>query len=510
MKSSHFSERGLDAVAITEQLLNGDCTAQELMQSTVERLKAANASVNAVCSLNEDLAFQLAERHDQQLAGLTAVQRQALGQQKPFFGIPSLLKDLGTADPALPSTMGSAFFGDVHFKEDSDIVARYKQAGISFIGRTTSSELGLSPTSEGPNYGGPTRNPWNLRHSAGGSSGGAAAAVAAGMVPIAHGGDGGGSIRIPASCCGVVGLKTSRGMTEFGPARGESWGGMVAEHMLTVSVRDCARLLDVTLPQAASGNPYAAPHFERSFADTYDQARAGQRFQSLRIGCLLPQTGPALSDEVARVYADFCRRLEALGHTVVPVAFPITPEQVLGHVVPIIAQNAWSAIEAHAKLHPDADMGLLQPTVQSMVAYARQTSATDYIRHVNGLHALSRAFHRFMTVDAGLDLIALPVLAQSPAAIGHFGLDWDSYQDYRFGADSLLQYSPFAPLANATGCPAISLPSGQSIDNGLPLGMQLMAPFGKDDVLIGVAAQYEQHFPWQRYAPMGWGAGMND
>ncbi|WP_454727071.1 MULTISPECIES: amidase [Cupriavidus] len=493
-----FANNALDAHGLAGRIVAGDVSCADLMQEILSGIARINPLTNAVCSVNPQLALAEASIKDRYLASLDSGKRAGLLAEQPFFGVPSLLKDLGIGDTRLPSTMGSAFFGEVAFSVESDLVTRYRKAGLIFFGRTTSSELGLSPTSEGPGYGAPTRNPWNPEHSAGGSSGGAAAAVAAGMVPIAHGGDGGGSIRIPASCCGLVGLKTSRGLTPFGPARGESWGGMVSEHMLAVSVRDSALAFDAGAGPSR-GAPYAAPVFERTFASIVGRVQDGRRPASLRIGVLPPGTGPEIDEDVRKNYALFARRLAELGHMVMPVDFPFTAREMLQHMVPVVAQNAWAAIEAHAQKTGIADFGALQKTVQSMVGYARRMSASEYVNHINGLHALGRKFAAYLADEAGIDLLALPVLASAPAPLGQFGMDWDDYEQYRFGEDALLRYSPFCPLANVTGCPAISLPTGFS-DTRTPVGMQLVAPFGRDDLLIETAAAYELAFPWQRYA----------
>jgi len=488
-----FSQTGADARALAERIVAGDLTCAQLTDQVLANIAARNPTINAVCSLDEPLARRLAEQADATLAARDAAARAQLLAEQPFFGVPTLLKDLGTADPNLPSTMGSDFFGTVTFAADCDLVARYRRAGFHLIGRSTSAELGLSPTSEGPHYGAPTRNPWHLDSSTGGSSGGAAAAVAAGMVPIAHGGDGGGSIRIPASCCGLVGLKTSRGLTPFGPTRGESWGGMVSEHLITVSVRDCALALDASAG-ASPGAPYAAPQFAQPFASLLDAPAT-----PLRIGILTPEATPALDDDVARGYALFAERLAQLGHTVVPVALPFSSRDVIEHVVPLIAQNAWTAIQAHARATGKTDFSPLQKTVQSMVTYAQSMTASQYLTHLNGIHVLGRRFADFLR-EARIDMLALPVLAEAPARLGRFAMDWDDYQAYRFADHGLQTYSPFCPLANATGCPAISLPITHSAQ-GAPIGMQLVAPFGRDDRLIAIAAQVERAYPWPRYAP---------
>ena len=488
-----------DANTLASLICAGNLSATEVMESTLEVIKARNPSINAICSLDEDYALSQARENDKLLANLTSAERQELVKDRPFFAVPSVLKDLGTAEARLSSTMGSALFGEVQFASDGDLTQRYKQAGVSFIGRSTSSELGLSPTSEGTNYGAPTRNPWNQEHSAGGSSGGAAAAVAAGMVKIAHGGDGGGSIRIPSACCGLVGLKTSRGLTPFGPSKGESWGGMVSEHMLTVSVRDCAIAMDVGAG-ASDGAPYTGPHFSERFAAVCE--RATQQFAPLRIGYVPLDQLPKLDEPVAEQYQLFISKLADLGYTLVPVAQPFQAHDVLKHVVPIIAMNAWNAIHLHLAKSPDSVLEKLQPTVQSMVRYAQQISGVDYIGHVNGIHALGYGFDRFMRIEHGIDALELPVLSEEPAKLGRFALDWDDYEAYRFGKNSLLDYSPFCPLANATGAPAISLPAGYAEASGLPIGMQLMSTHGRDDTLLQIASVYERHHPWQRYATM--------
>lgn len=497
-----FALENLDARALAEMIVSGKLTCTALTAQVLGNIAQKNPQINAVCSYNEELAWRLAEQGDKTLTSLGASGRVELLDRQPFFGVPSLLKDLSTADQNLPSTMGSAFFGTVSFAADGDLAARYKRAGFHLIGRTTSAELGLSPTTESPSYGEPTRNPWSLDRSAGGSSGGAGAAVASGIVPIAHGGDGGGSIRIPASCCGLVGLKTSRGMTPFGPSRGESWGGMVSEHMLTVSVRDCALALDVTAGPSL-GAPYPAPHFKRSFANVFASVQHGERTRRMRIGIMVPETAVDLDEEVRRGYELFRQQLTEIGHELVSVKMPFSPREVMTHVVPIIAMNAWTAIETHIRTaDATADITRLQKTVQSMAVYAQHMTTTQYIGHVNGIHALGRRFADFMSSNR-IDSLALPTLAQAPAPIGRFAMDWDDYEHYRFGDDGLLAYSPFCPIANATGCPAISLPVTRSAE-GLPIGMQLIAPMGRDDVLIEISAAYEREYPWQRYAPPAW------
>lgn len=496
-----------DAIDLSTRILRGELTASQALDDALARVHALNPTIGAVASVAEEAGRADAQAHDRTLSGLDAQARAALATTQPFFGVPSLLKDLGTAARGVSSSMGSQLFGRIDWDHDCELVARYKRAGLVFFGRSTSSELGLSPTTESPSYGEPTRNPWNTAHSAGGSSGGAGAAVASGMVPLAHGGDGGGSIRIPASCCGVLGLKPSRGMMPLGPYRGEGWGGMTVDHVLTTSVRDSAAALDATAG-ADPGAPYAAPARPASYLALVQAAsRSPDGGPRLRIALLPHGSVSAVRDaDVAAALARIASALQSLGHRVDEGEPAVTARETLENMLPVIACNAALSIARFvARRGTGLKEGELQPTVQSMVAYARSIDGVAYAGHVDTMHTITRRVARFFdgTQDGGapFDLILSPVLSEAPARIGRFAMHWEDYLDYRLGDTGLIGYSPYAPLANLTGCPAISIPFGLSTD-GLPIGMQLMAPQGGEAVLLQVAAQLEAVHPWPRYAPV--------
>ncbi|MFG0231723.1 amidase [Achromobacter sp. 413638] len=496
----------LDATWLAAAIADGQTTASQAMREALERVAARNPDINAVCGLREDLGLSLAARTDEELAGLTRDGRRALLAERPFLGVPTLLKDLGTAALGLPSAMGSVLYGQVEWNVDAEIVVRYRRAGLIPFGRSTSAELGLSPTSESPVYGAPTQNPWKPGHSAGGSSGGAGAALASGMVHIAHGSDGGGSIRIPASCCGVLGLKPSRGLMPLGPLKGEGWGGLATEHMMTLSARDCAAALDISAG-ADVGAPYAAPALPaQSFrAIVADAARDPRAVAPRRIAWLnTTYEGDAIDPEVAAAVAEAASLFASLGHELETAAPPVGSEEVLSPMLPLIASAAANAIDAFVaargrRLAADE----LQPTTLGAREYARNISGAQYVSCVDACHEITRRVGRFLDRrdGQGYDLFLSPTLAGLPAAIGRYAMDNADYLAYRLGKKGVIGYSPFAPLANLTGMPAISIPFGLSRD-GLPIGIQLMGPLGSEALLLALAAQVEAVKPWQRVAPM--------
>ncbi len=497
-----------DAMELAAEIIAGDISSSQALEEALERIGKVNPLLNAVCGTYPEAAQEMALGLDRQLSGMDDAGRKSLLDAQPFFGVPTLLKDIGTAAIGIPSRLGSRLCGTVNWSIDSELVKRYKKAGLVFFGRTTSSEFGLSPTTESPVYGKPTSNPWGLEYSAGGSSGGAAAAVAGGMVRIAHASDGGGSIRIPASCCGVLGLKPSRGLIPMGPLRGEGWGGLSVKHMVNLSVRDCAASLDISAG-ADLGAPYAAPAQPVSYRSiVHKVSEAPEQLAKLRVAVIpVPDDRWPLHPDVAQVLRQASDFLAGLGHKVNIAAPDISPTQVLTAILPLIACGATMGIErlaakAGRPLRPDD----LQPTVHSMIDYARTISGAKYAACMDDTHALSRTLARFFhdngtgNCDHGFDVLLTPVLAQPPARLGQYGMDWPDYYDYRMGEKGLISYSPFAPLANMAGTPAISIPFGSS-GNGLPIGIQIMAPFGQESVLLQIAAQVEALRPWQLHAP---------
>ncbi|MFO1218237.1 MAG: amidase [Burkholderiaceae bacterium] len=498
MTTPWFTE---DATALAQHIVRGEFTAIEALERTLADVGAHNKTLNAVCLLRPEIARREATERDAELAACkTDAARADLLQRKPFFGVPLLLKDVGpaTAHPDFPSRMGSRVFGSQGFAwpVKGALTERYLAAGFVPFGRSTSPEMGISASTEAVAYGGPTRNPWNTAHSAGGSSGGAASATAAGIVAIAHANDGAGSIRIPASACGLVGLKPSRGLMPCGPLAGEGWGGLALDHVVSRSVRDCARALDATAG-ADAGAPYAAPTRDAPFA-----AATTAPPQALRIALVNRfYEGDPVHPEVAAVVAGFAQQLQGLGHHVDEADLGFTTLDVVRPVMQVIAAGTAMVLDGIAQargraITPDE----LEPVVWGALQTGRSISGGDYLRALNVLHLLGRrmgAFHQ------RFDLLLTPTLAEPPAAIGRFAMTNPDFLDYRLGPNGLWRYTPFTPLANGTGAPAISLPVGFSA-SGLPIGAMLAAPLGGDALLLRVAAQWEAATPGRRtMAPRG-------
>jgi amidase len=501
-----------DACSLAARIAEGETGALEALDAAIARCEAVNPEINAVCNANYELAREQARTIDDTLS----VARRhtgavlALTRQRPFLGVPSLLKDLSTAAVGLPSTMGSRLFGAVEWPVDAELVARYRRAGFVFFGRTTSPEMGISPSTEAVAYGGPTRNPWSLEHSPGGSSGGAGAAVAADIVSIAHASDGAGSIRIPASNCGLFGLKPSRGLIPSGPLAGEGWGGLATEHFVTRSVRDSALALDVSAG-ADPGAPYAAPTQPASYFGLVREAArgldrpSGARF-ALRIACSWRTLdGEAVHPDVEAAVREAAKLLEELGHFVEEAAPPLRTLDALQPMLEVIASGTAMAVDLfESRRGRPASEHELEPVTRSAVAYGRSLSAPRYLQAVSSLHRVGREVARFMTGDgsasSGYDLLLSPVLARPAIELGRIAMNHPDFLDYRIGPEGIIRYSPFTPLANATGQPSASVPFAMS-GGTLPIGVQLTGRFGEDALVLQAAAQIERARPWPAFAP---------
>lgn len=478
-----------DALALAATIVRGETSAQAALQSALDAVARLNPQVNAIDTLAPEPAMRRAQALDAELGALRSdTERAALLEARPFFGVPLPLKDLGTACVDLPSSMGSAFFRLTHFDRDCELVRRYHGAGFVPFARSTSPELGVSPSTEATVYGGPTRNPYNLAHSAGGSSGGAAAAVASGMVRIAHASDGLGSIRIPAANCGLVGLKPSRGLMPAGPLAGEAWGGLATEHVVSITVRDSAVALDATAG-SDEGAPYAAPAFQRG--DAMRAVLAAVRGQAPRLRIALLDrtfTGDAVDPEVARAVQQTGLNLQSLGHQVVPGGPQFDVLELLRPAMEIVASGTAMSVRNRAQaLGRDPGPQDLSATVHGAVAFASGISGPRYLQQLGALHAFTRRVSAFWRDH---DVLLLPVLAEPPAILGRFAMTNPDFVDYRIGPQGIAGYSPFAPLANVTGQPALSLPGAMS-STGLPIGVQLVGRFGADALLLGLAAELE-------------------
>ena len=468
MKLAEYTE--YDATGLAELVRRREVSPEELLDTALEAVSATNHAINAVVSTFPDEARRFIA-HD-------------LGEG-PFRGVPFLLKDLTQHYAGQPTGAGSPLRKTHNPAADTELVARYKRAGFAIFGKTAVPELAMDWTTRSRLHG-ETRNPWNLEHTSGTSSGGSAAAVAAGIVPAAHGNDGGGSIRVPASCCGVLGLKPTRGRNPAAPA-GATWEGMLVEHVLTRSVRDSAAILDATAGPTR-GQFYNSPSGANFAADV------GRDPGRLRIGVLTdaPYGAPTHGDCLAAV-ADTVKLLEGLGHSCEPIALPL-PE------------DGWSSFETYILAEYAADMRVeeqmlkrvltdddLPPTLREMIAAGNGISAVDLRMATLGVHKVAAAV---CSAFVDCDVILSPTLAQPPLRHDDFPTDVSMAEHYRF----YLSWMPYTHIYNVSGSPAISVPLHWSKDN-LPIGVQFAAPPAEEGLLIRLASQLEQARPWVTKRP---------
>ena len=469
----------LDATAQAELVRGGKVSPLELVDAAIARVEKLNPELNAVIHSQFDLARERA--------------RGPL-PDGPFRGVPFVLKDFAAHEAGQPFHEGLRVAKEVGFVEstDTELVRRFKQAGFVTIGRTNTPELAILPTTEPEAYG-PTRNPWDVTRSTGGSSGGSAAAVAARMVPAAHANDGGGSIRIPASECGLVGLKPSRGRTTLGPEFGDVLGGLVSEHVVTRSVRDTAAILDA-VHGGMPGEPYEAWPPTRPYA-----AEVGAAPGSLRIGVrtAAPFDQVAVDPECVTATEGAGRLLEQLGHTV-EVASPDgfdDPDYITNFITMWASGNTWALdwwsrrLGGRVFTADDMELG-----TWTLVELGRSVTAPQWLAAREWLQVLSR---RIVAWWQDYDLLVTPTIAEPPPLLGQFGSTPDNPMGGLLRAASLV---PFTPPFNVTGQPAISLPLHWS-GNGLPIGVQLVAAPNREDVLIQVASQLEASAPWADRRP---------
>jgi amidase len=468
----------LDATAQADLVRRREVKPIELVDAAIERIERLNPTINAVITPMYDLAIKAASEPL---------------PDGPFTGVPFMLKDLIAAYGGVRFTFGSALLRDFVVDHDSELVARHKRAGLIVLGKTNLPEFGILPTTE-PHFFGPTRNPWNTAHSAGGSSGGSAAAVASGMVPMAHGNDGGGSIRIPASCCGLFGLKPTRGRNPLGPDIGESMGGLVMEHALTRSVRDSAALLDATAGPDV-GDPYWAPPPTRPFLQ-----EVGADPGKLRIALSFePPAGTPVHPDCIAAVRDAAKLCADLGHHVEEAAPAINAELLTQAFVTVFAAGVAMTVDAMALLSgrtPTQDQ--VEPLTWAVHQMASGQSAPSYLLAQTALHRIGRDVARFM-VD--YDVWLTPTLAEPPLPLGTFE---STPENPLAGLMRSASYIPYTPICNITGQPAMSVPLYWNGDN-LPIGSHFMARFGDEATLFRLAAQLEKARPWAERRPPVWG-----
>jgi amidase len=464
----------LDATAQAELVRRKEAKPIELVDAAIERIERLNPTLNAIVTPMYDLA-----------------RKAATGPLPdwPLAGVPYLLKDLGAEYGGVRFTEGSVFLRDYVSECDSELVVRLKRAGLIVVGKTNTPEFGILPTAE-PHLFGPSHNPWNTGHSTGGSSGGSAAAVAAGLVPAAHANDGGGSIRIPASCCGLFGLKPTRGRNPLGPHYGDMFNGLVCEHAVTRSVRDSAALLDATSGPDV-GDPYWAPPPARPFLQ-----EVGASPGRLRIAFTAQAaTGAEVHPDCVASVRDAAALCTELGHTVTEVAPTLDGQLVTQAFITLWSAGcAWSvddwARRAGRKPTPD----LFEPLTWALREMGRQHSASAYLLALQDLQKISREVARFF-VD--YDIWLTPTLGEPPVPLGTF----DSPPENPLqGLMRAAAYVPFTPICNITGQPAMSVPLYWNA-GGLPVGSHFIGRFGDEATLFRLAAQLEQARPWAGRRP---------
>lgn len=465
-----------DATDLAALVAQAKISPTELLDAALAASAEVNPQINAVVLTQEDVA-----RH-------TIAKGLPRG---PFSGIPFLLKDLGAEAVDFPSHNGSRLLANTRYDRDSAIFDRIRATGVVTWGRTTSPEGGVGAATESAVYGGPTRNPWNLDHTPGGSSGGAGAAVAAGIVPFAHGSDGGGSVRIPASCCGLFGFKPTRARLPDGPYAGEGWAGMAIDGFLTHSVRDTAIMLDACAGPDL-GAPYVAPSLLRSHADAI--SRPPRRLRVMLVETTF--TGTPIHPEVRSAVLNAARLLESLGHIVTPGL----PRADIGGMMrawtDIVAVGSALGIRKALRGRPlTAD--LVEGVGRGAVAHAETLHPTRYLEAVGEIHAFGR---QMAAVFDDCDVILSATLAEPPARVGRFAHTTEDYVVYRTGPEGIFAYSPFCAVFNASGQPAASVPLGMSA-SGLPIGIHLAAPYGADEELIALCAEVEKTGAWIREKP---------
>lgn len=456
----------LDATAQFDLLASGKASAAELVEAAIERIEDLDPELNAVIHRSFDEA-----------------------RANP--GVPMLLKDVLATAVGQPYHCGLRAARDAGHRgtRDSWLVQRYRQAGFAVLGRTNTPELASTVTTEPLAYGA-TRNPWDPSRTPGGSSGGSAAAVAAGMVAVAHGNDMGGSIRVPASNCGLVGLKPTRGRTSLAPDFGEFWGPITHQHVLTRSVRDCAATLDAT-SGTAPGDPYSAPPPSRPWT-----AEVGTEPGRLRVAFRtgLPG-GTAVHPEILTGVEGTARLLDALGHSVAPAAVAALDEPTLAETLPVMFSSVvardvarWSSLLGHDITSE------LEPMNATLAEMGKTITAPQWLASIEAVQGWAR---RMAALWEEFDVLLLPVTPEPALPLGVMAPD--AKDPFELIAD-LTRMVGFTIPFNFTGEPAMSLPMHRTTE-GLPVGVQLVAPTGREDRLFRLAGQLEAARPWSHHHP---------
>ncbi|MBI1262510.1 MAG: amidase [Rhizobiales bacterium] len=472
-----FSEySNFDGLGLAELVAKGEVSATELAEAAIARIEKHNPALNAV----------VLKMYEQGRASAKAPVK------GPFSGVPFLLKDAFGDCAGTATRDGSRFRSNIPVDHDSTLTARFKKSGVTILGKTNVPEYTLLPTTDSALYG-PACNPWNTDHSTGGSSGGAGAAVASGIVPIAHANDSGGSIRIPASACGLVGLKPTRARNPLGPDFGDVVAGLCCEHVLTRSVRDCAAMLDCTHGPDI-GDPYFAPPFTGAYLEEIKKKPA-----KLKIAyCMTDLGGNSFHPDVAAGIEASVKMLRELGHEVTEASPDIAADAATNIFLPTWASYlAWDIdSEAQRRGRPPQE-DELTPLTWGFYEIGKTITAAQFLMLRVEQQLLGRKLAGFMQT---YDVWLTPTLAQPPIRNGEVDIN---QRDPMVAFAPIIDYVPFTTLTNLSGHPSLSLPLHWS-GNGLPVGMLFNGRFGEEDTLLRLAAQLETAMPWKDKKPAIW------
>jgi amidase/6-aminohexanoate-cyclic-dimer hydrolase len=462
--SEYFS---YDALGLAELVRTKQISPSELLEKAIGLTEKLDPKLNAIPIKHFDLARE--NLKNQNNKGI-------------FNGVPFLLKDLNNYLEGTVTSGGSRVLKNIKADHTSELVKRTIDSGLNIFGKTNSPELGLTVTTEPVLYG-PTRNPWSLDRSSGGSSGGASAAVASGIIPMAQASDGGGSIRIPASCCGLFGLKPTRARTPLGPASLEGWGGQSIFHCVSLSVRDSAALLDVTSGHE-KGAPYRSAYQEKSFFEQIN-IEPGK----LKIGYLEDPNIP-ISADVKEIMNSTINLCEKLGHSIESTKINYSSEEISLAIVTIISSNVAYAVKSQSQqTGREISNEFFENVTLQMAENGKNFSASDYVNAIKINHRLGQDLEKMFDK---YDVLLSPVLASSPVKIGTINMDTTDMKTY---VERLTQYSPFTGVFNQSGQPSMSVPLYRTKDN-LPVGSMFSTAFGNENLLFSLAGQLEQAEPW--------------
>lgn len=456
-----------DALGLAELVRTKQISSLELLEVAIALTEKLDPKLNAVPIKHFELAREKLKSNTD--SGI-------------FNGVPFLLKDLNNYLKGTVTSGGSRVLENITADHTSELVKRTLVSGLNIFGKTNSPELGLTVTTEPVLYG-PTRNPWDLDRSSGGSSGGASSAVAAGIIPMAQASDGGGSIRIPASCCGLFGLKPTRARTPLGPVSLEGWGGQSIFHCVSVSVRDSAALLDVT-SGPEKGAPYRSAYQEKSFLEQINIEPG-----NLKIG-YLEDSSISVDEDVEEVMNSTIDLCQKLGHSVESTKINFSSEEISLAIITIISSNVSYAVKSQSdQTGREVSNEYFENVTLQMAENGNNFSASDYVNAIKINHRLGQELEKMFDQ---YDVLLSPVLASPPVKIGTIDMNTNDMKTY---VERLTKYSPFTGIFNQSGQPSMSVPLFRTKDN-LPVGSMFSAAFGNENLLFSLAGQLEQAQPW--------------